>query len=427
MRFISERRFARIAAWACVLCLVGANAFATDYVITDRQIMTDFLPGTFAVLANPATGTNYYGTATDPVFGTTQGYAYAAVLDTGASGNVLSAYEAEARNLPVIPGATYEDVGIGGMETFNISQSTTLKLKAITGSSDTSETVTVGYSSFGNYNFQIRQEDPAIEGYDPVYINIVGTPVINQHVMHCMPNATAFTYHFDLYGMTPAELVQTELLEAAPSELNASSSELVLVKTNGDAIHVGLNYKNFVTTSTSASTSTNPMISDVEVVKDGQAYAAGEWLFDSGASVTMVGTNLADAIGIDVTDAGSRIASTSVMGVGGEMKTIYGYGVDSLLIPTTDGTLAFEDIVVFVLDTPELADLPGIFGMNLINQSFSAASGDLLGNVTYDDLTASAFSDWYVIPAAVPEPGAFVLCMIAAASLLLRRLVRRRR
>ena len=47
----------------------------------------------------------------------------------GASGNVISAYEAQARALPTT-GETYADVGIGGTEWFNVSQPTQLKMAA---------------------------------------------------------------------------------------------------------------------------------------------------------------------------------------------------------------------------------------------------------------------------------------------------------
>lgn len=415
---------------------------AENFTVSGRQCMTDFLPGTFAVLADSA-GNNYLGTATvTDLLGQTQtltGYAYAAVLDTGASGCMLSKYEADARAASgfSLTGETYGDVGIGGTETFNVSSLTGLKLKAITGTSDTSEiSVSTSYSPFGSYKFQVRQADPSLTidllGIDdPVYVNIVGTPVINQHVMHVKPNATAYSGHMDLYGFSPTEYVQTELLNSAPTSINASPGQLVLVTTGGQAIHVALNYEEFAS-GAPVTTSGNPMIAGVTVVKNGTSHDAGEWLLDSGASITMVSTALAQQIGIKLTgtDRDTPIASTEIMGVGGSAETVYGYKVDKLVVPTQEGSLTFSDITVFVLgdDLDLPVGLPGIFGMNLLNKSFSSASADgLSGAITYDNLTASAFSDWYVVPgSAVPEPGVWILASIGTICVWGWRFFRRR-
>ena len=260
------------------------------------------------------------------------------------------------------------------------------------------------FSSYGNYKFQIRQTDPVLTGTflgdDPVYVNVVGTPVLNQRVMHVTPNAPSFSYSFDALGMSPVEYVPTELLGSAPSSLNAASSQLVLLPTTGGAaLHVPLSYQNFVTGSVPPSTSTNPTIPGVQVIDSrkpaNQQSAPSSWLFDSGAAVTMVGRDLAGAIGINLATE-TPVATTTVMGIGGDLRTINGYQVQKLVVPLTGGDqLVFDNIVVFVPGVGDLpADLPGILGMNLINKSFSGV--DELGN--YQNLTNSAFNDWYVVP-----------------------------
>ena len=165
------------------------------------------------------------------------------------------------------------------------------------------------------------------------------------------------------------------------------------------ALHVPLSYQNFVTGSVPPSTSTNPTIAGVRVVNSrkptSQQSAPSNWLFDSGAAVTMVGRDLATAIGINL-NTETPVATTTIMGIGGDIRTINGYQVQKLVIPLTGGDqLVFNNIVVFVPGAGDLpADLPGIFGMNLINKSFSGM--DELGNPL--NLTNSPFNDWYVVP-----------------------------
>ena len=121
---------------------------------------------------------------------------------------------------PATTGETYADVGIGGTEWFNVSQPTQLKMAPVTVGYDGSENL-ANFSSYGNYKFQIRQTDPVLTGTflgdDPVYVNVVGTPVLNQRVMHVTPNAPSFSYSFDALGMSPVEYVPTELLGSAPA------------------------------------------------------------------------------------------------------------------------------------------------------------------------------------------------------------------
>ena len=381
--------------------LPPACAQAAQYSIDGRQAQTDYVPGMFVDLATPG-GVDYQAQTTDIFGDPVSYYSYAAVCDTGASGNVISAFEAQARALPTT-GETYSDVGIGGAEWFNVSQPTQVKLAPVTVGYAGSENL-ANFPSYGNYKLQVRQQDPVLTdtflGDDPVYVNVVGTPVLNQRVMHAMPNAPSFTYSFDALGMSPVEYVPTELLASAPGSLAAANSQLVLVPAaGGAALHVPLSYQNFITGSAPPTTSTNPTIPGVQVIDSrkpaNQQSAPSSWLFDSGAAVTMVGRDLATAIGINL-NTETPVTTTTVMGIGGDLRTINGYQVQKLVVPLTGGDqLVFDNIVVFVPGAGDLpADLPGILGMNLLNKSFSGV--DEMGS--YQNLTTSAFSDWYVVP-----------------------------
>ncbi len=379
------------------------------------ESQSDYLPGTFVVLADPSTGNNYLATITDPIFGGTQtGYSYASVLDTGSSGSVICALEAVGRNLPH-SGEFYSDQGIGGTESFYVSSPTTVKLAAVDSGAVTvsgdGTTVTENVNMFntvGVNKLQIRESDPTLDvGYGlstTVMVNTIGTPLINQYVMHVKSGAAAFPWQMDTLGAAPVNYVPSELVQklSLPSGLNLGSSELVLVPKIGgtaSAMHVPLVYQNYITDPNPAPTvSTNPTVPGV-VASLGTASASSDWLFDSGAAVTMMGRNLATSLGINLNLPG--ITSTSVLGIGGTV-TFQGYQIDQVALTTATGSkIDFHNVVVFVPGVGALpADLPGIFGMNLINNSFSGVSADLFGGLTEEDPVSSLFSDWYVVSGA---------------------------
>jgi len=84
----------------------------------------------------------------------------------------------------------------------------------------------------------------------------------------------------------------------------------------------------------------------------------------------MIGRDMAASLGIDLNS--DPVTTTTVIGVGNTERTLFGYNVDSLTVPLTNGDdLVFKNIVVFVPEEGALpADLTGIFGMNLLNQTF---------------------------------------------------------
>ena len=147
-----------------VFFLAPLFAQAAQYFIDGRQSQSNYVPGAFVDLATPG-GTNYLARTTD-IFGDPESYySYAAVLDTGASGSVVSAFEAQARALPTT-GETYPDVGIGGTEWFNVSQPTQVKMASVTVGYEGSENL-ANFSSYGNYKLQIRQQEPGTHRHLP--------------------------------------------------------------------------------------------------------------------------------------------------------------------------------------------------------------------------------------------------------------------
>ena len=90
------RRRPFVALVLLAFLLAPACAGAAQYSIDNRQSQSNYVPGTFVDLATPA-GVDYQARTTDIFGDPVSYYSYAAVCDTGASGNVISAYEAQAR------------------------------------------------------------------------------------------------------------------------------------------------------------------------------------------------------------------------------------------------------------------------------------------------------------------------------------------
>lgn len=411
---------------ACMLWLcLTASAEATQYFVPDQGAQTVALPGAFAGLYDPnslpsipignvapANAPVYRG---DPFGIGISAYAFPVVLDTGSSGSVLSHYLAGsdpgALNIPVT-GDTYSDEGIGGTETFNVSQPTGLLLASLAIGEEQTETLS-NYVSYGASKFQIRQNDPTFLGI-PLSVEIIGTPIINQYVMHVKPNNIGYT------SLIPSlDYLETELLSSMPSNLPP-----------GAVRQIPLTYKNFIDESNGpapVSTSTNPMIAGVKVAI-GTASNTSDWLFDTGGSITIIGQDMASGLGIDLAHPETTI---EVIGIGSLQRTFYGYHVDSLTVPMTGGDeLVFQNIMVFVPEEGILpANLPGIFGMNLLGQPTEMVEGFplVIADSPFTDFYVDAGNSQLVLIESVPEPSTFILLVIAASVFLLRRVVRQSR
>lgn len=437
----------------CALTVVSAVIFfdapaqAVQYDVFDREAASATLPGAFAYLSK-SDGTAYSGPGFhwyDDVTNTKYS-AFPVILDTGSSGSLLSATDSTALKIPLVTNGgvneTYEDIGIGGKEEFYVSQPVGLNIAKMTNDIykmtidwealdftvyDDTENHS-HYAPIGTYNFQVRRQDPisSFMGFEEsVSFNIVGTPIINSRVMHVAPNVVTYS------SSSPTiDYMQTELLTSMPT-----------LPSSANAMRVQLNYVNFVSnTTTSVNTSTNPMIDGVTVNRidnNGELESSsGQWLLDTGASLTMMGAKMANELGIfkqDIPDS-----SVAVTGVGSGTLSLSGYNVESLTIPLIGGDqLTFNNITIFVSWDGLPVDLPGILGMNLLGQSYDP--NPITNPFGYYMQTESPFSDWYVNPGdgnlgelvlvfgeTVPEPATLTLLAIAASTCLLWRNFRRR-
>lgn len=113
----------------------------------------------------------------------------------------------------------------------------------------------------------------------------------------------------------------------------------------------------------------NPVQEQVSLQEDILTVADALFLFDTGASISVITTALAEELGLDLASPETTI---DIVGAAGSPVTVPGFTLDSLSLPIdtdldgiNDGVLRFLNAPVFVLDLVE--GLDGILGMNLWN------------------------------------------------------------
>lgn len=422
---VPSRAAARLLAVAALSLAAAPLAWAGQTVfVAAQQSQTIDLAGGAAAFAPPSSPTNYY-TAIDPFTGEVS-ISIPVFFDTGASGNVMSQTNSSALGIP-LSGEHYQDQGIGGLETFNVSQPTVLGIAPsstiVNGTSDDPASMT----NYGTFKFQVRQSDPADPFLgEPLPIDIVGTPVLRNTVLHVQPN----TVDVDIFQTFTSQIMHSELLTSMPSNLPSKGVFRIPVKWT--------NYLTPAQQSGPVTVGENPAIEGVQII-DGrkpanQQSAPQPWLLDTGGSVTIIGRDYATSVGINL-DTETPVNEVTVFGIGDSQRVLNGYHIDELKIPMANGDdLIYTNMIVYVpADADSLpGDIGGILGVNNFAPAFETIDE---GTGLPADELPSRYSDWYfdgpnsqlvlVDPnsnfvGSVPEPAAGLL-LVGGASLWLRR------
>jgi len=402
-----------LTALAAVVACPTAG-LAERHVIPTPHETTLYFPGGYAAYRNPSTGEYYESDGSGDLggdlgidLGDATGILSYIIFDTGASGSgLVSDAAVDALGLPLLS-ETFDDIGIGGIETFNVTASLEVML-AFHDDDISTLPNKVDFQSFGNHNLQARQPSASSGGLFDFLgaIEVLGMGVLDGRVMHVEPNSFA-----ELTLSPFIAYSKTTLLNEVPAGVNG--------------LRVALKPVDFINDPTAPITySTNPMVENV-LVKHTDLTSpvnTGEWLLDTGAAVTIVGRDLATRIGIDL-DNDVPVTTAQVQGVGAETRNLFGYRLAELVLPLIGGDeMVYEDIIIFVPEDGALpADLPGILGGNLWQPSFVSGADPL----STPELP-SPFSAYYIDLAnnemvfVIPEPASGVL-LLAACGLAIRR------
>ncbi len=360
-------------------------------------------------------------------------------LDTGASGIMLSQFTSMVFDLQTKlsrypegtgPLVVYQDVGVGGTQDFNVS--TPLYIGIAKYHPDVDGTSTVPFTqTTGPVRLQMTPEDNPDLGP----IDVVGMPAMIGKVVVMDPKPADNLF----------DTMQTYIYDpGTPFNPAAINSEPGIPATNH---HVKLSYASFdqftnvtpegapgPTLAASPFIGPNPVTGGsadtpgVTVEFAGQR-TTGSFLFDTGASTTMISSSLAEKLQVryrpgtegtadpilehfdSTTSQWSEIADQFTLPVGGVggIVTAAGFFLDDMLIRTIEGNAANDndpnhlkflstpvlvnDITLRDPNTNEMLTLDGIFGVNNLVANAMIIPGDPIPSIY--NLTLSNFN-WVV-------------------------------
>jgi len=284
-----------------------------------------------------------------------------AILDSGASGHVLSQGTAERFGVTPEAGSRYVETGMSGEHAMKVSRPITLEVADLEPEDDDAPRHarrTKPASLRLTAQRLLLNEAPADLAaalLSPgAMVDVVGMPLIRAHVIEIVP--------------------QEDALPALTVRLHPSSAGLA-VDTWIALTLVDFNRPHPRNRGPLPSLATNPVVTGVRTII-GTRDAEGDWLLDTGAACTMISTATARRLGlVDANGAPSRRPEFTlpIGGIAGGHQSLPGFRLDRLeLAASGDRTLVFPHPAVVVHDISTVrADgttvtLDGVLGMNLL-------------------------------------------------------------
>lgn len=283
-----------------------------------------------------------------------------AILDTGASGHVLSHGTAARFDVKPETGARYYEAGMSGAHAMGVSRPISLGVEDFdpTLEEDTRTRRATGPPFRLSAQRLLMNDAPA----DPralllspgAMVDVVGMPLIRERVVEIAPSpdagsALAVRLHPSAAGLRVDVWVPLTLVDFNRRDPRNRGATPTLT--------------------------TNPIVAGV-TTELGTAEAEGDWLLDTGAACTMISTATARALGLfDADGKPTRRPEFTlpVGGVGGGHTNLPGFRLDRLSVTAEgDRTLVFPGAAVVVHDVATIGTdgtkvvLDGILGMNLL-------------------------------------------------------------
>jgi hypothetical protein len=304
--------------------------------------------------------------------GMLDGLATAAILDTGASGNVLSGPTAQRYAVASERGARYVEVGMTGEHAMGVSRPYTIALCADDGH-DGGARRKRGSARRGagcEAALLLRSQRMLLNepGADLMTLltspglasDVIGMPAISEAVIE-LSAATR--------GMAPVAVAIHPRSARVPADVWVPLTMVDFNRTRHPRNQGPL-----------PSLDVNPMIGDVRA-RAGARTATGDWLLDTGSAITILSSHLANDLGlVDGRGKPTRAPDFSlpVGGISGGQKSLPGFQIDAIELTAESGTtvvlerpwVLVHDVVTTTNDGDEVR-LDGILGMNVLGGSGS--------------------------------------------------------
>ena len=302
------------------------------------------LPRIFFVLKRDPTGFSLMPNRTFQV-----NYAF---LDTGASGVVLSRETTDLLHVARHPTARFTDVGIGGAEHFDVSEPLYLGIAGYGEQDPEDQRV---YKLIGWGRFQVREN---IAGLLEQPLDIIGMPAMLGHVVVLDSGATNSLEYF------AADIKK-------PNDPTIPKVHLEVALRLRSFLHLR-NPDNIPPLPVMAS---NPVIDNV-VIQRKNRTSRGEWLLDTGATISLISVRQATRLGLTDENGKPLVKPDFLLPLGGigRMVQVPGFEVDRLIIPTLSGhnlvfrraRIGVHDIMFLDQKKREFVSLDGVFGSNFL-------------------------------------------------------------
>jgi hypothetical protein len=317
------------------------------------------------------------------------------IYDTGASVVTISAadqllFELLGQPIPIkVAGGASADA-IGGVLTGDVSQPAEIiaaGLHAVSIDQTTFE-VTVSFDPTVDLDGDGAADPtavttPGVQAFvgttdgSPILPTITGTVVHNPSVHH--PNGVAVhvnmtAYQLDFGALFP-EIPEFEGIVVDLPDLYFVEPGKKLTTPDPEVITTPVRIplelwgeNNYADPGDSITTTPNPVHTAVTLRQGAAEVANQTLLFDTGAQLSVISTEIAEELGLDLDNPDTEI---TVQGAAGQ-ATIPGYTLDALELPrdddgdgAIDGVLQFTNVPIYVLDV--VPGLGGLIGMNLLN------------------------------------------------------------
>jgi len=327
-----------------------------------------------------------------------------AFLDTGASGNLLSREIIDHLRISVDPTAKYTDVGVGGSEFFDVSES------LYTGTTARDNPNPKDQSSYllsGPWRCQVKQDYAGPWPDEP--LNLLGMPVMFGKTVVLNSRGSGILGYFSADIKEPNDPTIPEV-----------------------DFNVPLRFEKYITPKDPRNipplpaVAYNPVIDNITTEYNSNSFT-GTWLLDTGAMVSLISVAQATTLGLTDPDGKPRITPDFIVPLGGigDLIIAPGFEIDNLTIPTLNGyNLVFNKARIGVHDigivderTGEPIILDGIFGsnffyttMSIFTWEFSVSVFDTIVIDTCNGLLGFDVNNAYSLPscgdAQHPQPTA---------------------